>query len=232
MDGAEYMMNKELENKHLVEQADKAAEIILKSKGHTYVRDKFFPKMIEALELENGAEIGVDKGGFSCHLLGKSELEMLYCIDPWIDDFGSDHRPGFFNKDGNNRYEEAMDNLNKYQGRFEPIRSFSVKAAVEFENDSLDFCYIDGDHSLDGIYQDMHAWTPKVRVGGIIAGHDYKDGRNSGMTDCFGEQLPFRVKTVTDDFCQKHGYSLREVGGRIMSWWFVKNKEMEAAHVR
>jgi len=101
-------MSKEYENKHLVERADKTAEIILKSKGHTYVRDKFFPKMIDILELERGAEIGVDTAGFSDHLLGKSELEVLYCIDPWIDDFGSDHRPGFFDKNGSNRYEAAL----------------------------------------------------------------------------------------------------------------------------
>jgi hypothetical protein len=43
------------------------------------------------------------------------------------------------------------------------------------------------------------------------------------MKDYFGEQLPYRVKTVVDNFCQQYGFKLKSVGGRILSFWFVKN---------
>jgi len=207
----------------LVELTDSTADAILKGKNSNHHRDKFFPMMIDALRLKVGAEIGVDKGLFSEHLLSKSTLYKLYCIDPWIDNFGSDYKPNEYDPNGSNRMKEAMERLASYKDRIVPIRDFSVNAAKQIENNCLDFCYIDGDHSLEGIYTDIYTWIKKVRTGGIIAGHDYKDGPGSGMKNYWGEQLPYKIKTVVDNFCEQYGFKLNIVGGRILSWWFVKN---------
>lgn len=53
------------------------------------------------------------------------------------------------------------------------IQKNSVEAAREFNDKSLDFVYIDADHSYKAVDQDIKAWLPKVKDGGIIAGHDY-----------------------------------------------------------
>lgn len=57
------------------------------------------------------------------------------------------------------------------------IRKTSVQAAKQFKNGSLDFVFIDGSHDTDSVCADIDAWLPKVKAGGIIAGHDYKTHR-------------------------------------------------------
>jgi hypothetical protein len=220
------MANKlKYDNEEMIENLDAMSKEFLDIKKHNYCRDHFFPHIINQLGLKTGAEIGVDKGGFSNHILSKTKIEQYYCIDTWQDDFGSDHRPDYFDKEGQNRYLEAEETLIEFinEDRVEMMRMTSAEASKVIDDDSLDFCYIDGDHSLHGIFTDFECWVPKVKVGGIVAGHDYKDGKKSGMPDYFGGQLDYKIKTVVDDLCMKYGYPLRTVGGRIISWYFIKN---------
>ena len=55
-----------------------------------------------------------------------------------------------------------------------PILTTSVRAAKLFADESVPFCFIDADHSYASVTADLHAWWPKVRAGGMIAGHDYR----------------------------------------------------------
>ena len=222
------------ENQELITTIEAKAEEIVKGKHSNCYRDHFFPSMISALNYKHGAEIGVDKGGFSVQVLSKTKLDKYFCVDTWQDDFGSDCKPGYFAKDGNVRFTEAKDALKPYLGNYDQphldggraimIRMPSVKASNTITDNTLDFCYIDGDHSLFGIYDDLFAWVPKVKVGGIISGHDYKDGPRSGINDFWGDQLDYKIKTVVDSYCLKFGHKLNPVGGLIKSWWFIKNR--------
>jgi hypothetical protein len=49
----------------------------------------------------------------------------------------------------------------------------SVDAAATFKDAYLSFAFIDANHLYEGISADIKAWAPKVRPGGILAGHDY-----------------------------------------------------------
>jgi len=187
-------------------------------------REDFFPELINRLNLVNGVEIGVDTGAFSYNILTKSKIEKLYLVDNWMDDFGSDHRPGFFDPIGENRMNEAKKRLTEFSDRIVFIKSNSVEAAEKFEDNSLDFCYIDGDHSYEGIYNDIYSWINKVKIGGILSGDDFKDRNNSGIKDYFGEQLPFRVESIITDFCRKYGFKLNITKDRVPNWWFIKNR--------
>jgi len=209
---------------NLVEPIDKIAEEIVSSVDKMNRRENFFPELINRLQLRNGVEIGVDKGDFSYQILSKSNIEKLYGIDCWMDDFGSNHRPGFFDTIGENRMQDAINKLKEFGNRSFLIKGTSLECLNTFEDSSLDFCYIDGDHSLEGVYNDIYSYVNKVRIGGIICGDDYKDGPNSGMKDYFGNQLPFRVLTVVSDFCQKYGFKLNIIGPRVPNWWFIKNR--------
>jgi hypothetical protein len=215
------------ERQELIDKADEIAKQVIKDHNHNRYRDWFFPAMIDRLELRYGVEIGVDKAGFSKNILDRSKIEKWYCVDTWMDDFGSDYKPEYYAKSGDKRFEQAKETIRKDidAGRAIMMRQTSVEAASMFDNACLDMVYIDGDHSLEGIYCDLKAWIHKVKIGGIIAGHDYKDGPKSGIADFWGDQLEYRIQTVTNDFCARYGYALKTVGGRIISWWFIKNRE-------
>ena len=55
-----------------------------------------------------------------------------------------------------------------------PILTTSVQAARLFPDESIDFCFIDADHRYANVTADLAAWWPKVRHGGMLAGHDYR----------------------------------------------------------
>merc|ERR1712061_735008 len=49
----------------------------------------------------------------------------------------------------------------------------SVSCAQQFLDGSLDFVYLDARHDRQGVLEDLSAYWPKLRAGGVIAGHDY-----------------------------------------------------------
>jgi len=57
------------------------------------------------------------------------------------------------------------------------------------EDASLDFCFIDGDHRYEAVKEDIIAWTPKLRKGGILSGHDYDYPHFGGVTLAVDELL-------------------------------------------
>lgn len=60
-----------------------------------------------------------------------------------------------------------------------PMRATSVQAAGTFADGSIDFVFIDADHTFDAVVADIRAWLPKIRPGGCLAGHDFDwDGVN------------------------------------------------------
>jgi predicted O-methyltransferase YrrM len=54
-----------------------------------------------------------------------------------------------------------------------PIKSVSWDAAINFPDESIDFVFIDADHSYESVKKDIDAWLPKIRKNGMISGHDY-----------------------------------------------------------
>lgn len=63
----------------------------------------------------------------------------------------------------------------------------SVEAAAEFDDESLDWVFIDADHSYEAVVADIAAWAPKLKPGGLLSGHDY--GR-AGVTDAVRRSFP------------------------------------------
>jgi hypothetical protein len=67
-----------------------------------------------------------------------------------------------------------------------PIKLSSREAYKLFEDESLDFLFIDADHSYEGVMEDIKFWHPKVKRGCTIAGHDYDwTGVKAAVTDFF-----------------------------------------------
>lgn len=116
-----------------------------------------------------GAEIGTERGLFAETICRNNPELKLYCIDPYLAYKG--YREHKSQNKLNGFYEEAGERLRPYDATF--IRKPSIEAATRFKDGSLDFIYIDGNHSLLHVVQDLCYWVPKVRSGGCISGHDF-----------------------------------------------------------
>lgn len=140
----------------------------------------------------SGAEIGVERGLYSEVLCRANPGMKLYAVDPWLAYKG--YREHVSQAKMDELYEDAVDRLAQYNCWI--LREQSVQAAELVKDGSLDFVYIDGNHSFLHVTQDLAAWSPKVRAGGIIAGHDYR--RSKGSYEC-------RVKDVVQAWTYAHG---------------------------
>ena len=76
--------------------------------------------------------------------------------------------------------------LEKVDNIINPFRRDSNEASKMYADKSLDFVYLDGDHSYEYLIKEIPAWLPKVKKDGIIAGHDY-DGKFKGVRKAVNE---------------------------------------------
>jgi len=83
-------------------------------------------------------------------------------------------------------FDEVKNNLKDYPFA-KVIKSETSKAARLFKDKSVDFCFVDADHSYGGVQRDIKAWLPKVS--GVIAGHDYGNPRYPDLKDGVDELL-------------------------------------------
>ena len=113
---------------------------------------------------KTGVEIGVNFGEYGTTLC-KAGLKM-YGVDCW-ENYPGYKRVGAYKS----QYKEAVENLKGLD--YTIIKKYSMDALKDFEDNSLDFVYIDSNHTLPYIVQDIFGWERKVKKGGIISGHDY-----------------------------------------------------------
>ena len=119
-----------------------------------------------------GAEVGVLYGDTSQYLLQEFDTLSLLCVDPYLEyeEPGSDRT-----QDTMNAYEQiARDKLSEFGYRGIFIKDFSCNAVHQVADEALDFVFIDALHTYDAVYEDIRAWYPKVRTGGLVSGHDYR----------------------------------------------------------
>jgi len=69
-----------------------------------------------------------------------------------------------------NLYRTFRKNIEPVKHIITPIKSTSCIASNSYEDGSLDFVFLDGGHDYDSILNDINAWYPKVKKGGIISG--------------------------------------------------------------
>lgn len=106
-------------------------------------------------------------------------FKEVNCIDPWEN--GYDDNDLSSHKYPMTVIESQFDLL---MDEFSTIKKYKMKsgeAVSIFEDRSLDFVYIDGLHTYDGVKNDIEKWLPKVKNGGFIGGHDYNNKHHVGV---------------------------------------------------
>jgi len=128
-----------------------------------------------------GAEIGVWEGQMSEHLLYALPGLTLALVDRWVppkpdDSYATsgDLKAACSVERFKAAKRKTIDRMRSFSSyRYTILAEESTRAALYFSNGSLDFVFIDADHSYIGCLADIRAWLPKVRSGGWIGGHDF-----------------------------------------------------------
>lgn len=187
-------------------------------------------KLYEELGFTKGVEVGVELGLYSEVLLKANPKLKLSCVDPWS---AGAYEPNIHAVDKeqikyDERYKECIERLSPYfeESRVEIIRQPSLGALKEFEDNSLDFVYIDANHDFVNFTNDIHNWVKKVKIGGIIAGHDYaifsykKHNHVKRALDAYSRcyrMIPFFVAGAME-------YEEGKTRDKYRSWFWVKDK--------
>lgn len=152
--------------------------------------------LFRELGFKVGVEIGVEQGFFS-EILCKANPDLkLYSIDPWRTYTGYHDYLERDQQVMEERHQEAIVRLKPYN--CEIIQKFSMDAVQDFQDESLDFVYIDGNHEIPWVLDDIYWWNTKVKKGGIIAGHDFYKSTRGLHSKC---HVWFAVMCYTQAKC-------------------------------
>ncbi len=155
-----------------------------------------------------GAEIGTDHGQYAEQLcIGIPNLHLI-CVDPWAAySEGLDVKS---QEDLDKIYEEAHQRLKSYN--VEMIRETSMNSLPYIADGSLDFVFIDGNHSYSNVLEDITEWSKKVKLGGVVCGHDYKEDsiNNYGVIEAVNKYV--KENNISPLF-------ILHSGGKLVDCW-------------
>lgn len=179
--------------------------------------------LFNELAFTHGAEVGVEQGIYSEVLLKANKDLKLIAVDAW--QVFPDYRDHMEQSEMDALYAITKQRLHPYATRCSVVKALSVDLAKQVPNESLDFVYLDANHEFAHVVEDLAAWEPKVKVGGIIAGHDYIKRR----TNAYLMHVPYAVDAWCDAYQIKPLFVLGrkeapkgEKRDRTRSWFYVK----------
>jgi cephalosporin hydroxylase len=85
-----------------------------------------------------------------------------------------------------------IENMKPLAGHFRYFKSLSWEGAQHFEDNSIDFLFVDADHVYEAVKKDIAAFLPKMKKGSIISGHDYNwqhPGVLQAVDEAFGDRV-------------------------------------------
>jgi hypothetical protein len=148
------------------------------AKSNCTLRYEWLTEIIRGNKYRVGAEVGCDLGETTRYLLALNKDLHLYAVDIW-------QRPTvkFMYGEKPNRtyiyYDDPQYAIKKFterticfKDRLTILRGVSWEMASMVTDGSLDFVFIDADHSYDAVYKDIVAWGPKLKPDGLMTGHD------------------------------------------------------------
>lgn len=138
--------------------------------------------------------------------LCRSRSAELICVDTWAgssDRFDAGYREQLATRDIAGEFRAHLDAIGVTA---RCCRRSSVEAAAEFEPGAIDLVFLDASHDYQAVAADLAAWWPRVREGGILAGHDFSD-RHPG------------VARAVQRFAREHDRAVRRAAGSV--WWLA-----------
>lgn len=164
-------------------------------------------------------EIGAWKGDFSRRIIELTKPSKLYLVDPYR------YFPSYGNSwyGNENMNQEKMDSIFDQVARefkdlddVEIVRKTSVEAASNFGRSSLDWVYIDGDHTYTAVLQDLELYFDLTKVSGFVCGDDYdiEGWWENGVTRAVTEFCDTNSEYIEVISLRDNQFILRKIGER------------------
>lgn len=177
------------------------------------------PMLIDEMGLTGmGVEVGAGSGSYSRQILANCKLKRFFSIDPWNKPEGPEGE-SIHHLAPPAMYIDAVQKLMPFGLRSVVLRMYSLDAAELFQPGSLDFVYIDAQHWYPRIAEDLRVWWPKVRPGGLFAGHDYCEYHGDVVKAVQEHVDKYHLELFTTDMDFVFN------GHEIRSWLIQKDKK-------
>ena len=167
---------------------------------------------LEKLDCRYGVEIGVrEAGNLKCLRNNKMfEKGMLFGVDCWTENIEKPeiNDVGFTQQILDAQFLKCIIDFS-LDPFVKIIRNFSYEASLTFPDNYFDFIYIDAAHDYDSMIIDLNAWWPKLKTGGIFAGHDYIE------YDVVWRGKKCEVYRATNEFVNQIGVTVDYVEGNL-----------------
>lgn len=132
----------------------------------------------QASKCDRMVEVGSWKGR-STLAIAKHTSGVVYCVDAWLSMLGASNESSVSRYAAAKAFEEFQTSLSDYifVERVRIIRARSLQGAqLLAAGSSFDWVFLDGDHSYETVKFEIQAYTPLLKVGGLMSGHDYYHG--------------------------------------------------------
>lgn len=145
--------------------------------------EEIYTRMVkEAPDVAHFVEVGSYQGRSAAYMaveIANSGKRIRFdCVDPF---------------NGLGGYSVSLEgfhgNMSLATGYYNSIAMTSPEAADLYEDESLDFVWLDGDHSVEGMEKDVPAWLSKIKPGGYYGGHDYAPSSDNGVHPAVSKYL-------------------------------------------
>lgn len=157
------------------------------------------------------AEIGVDKGDFSKLILMETRPQKLHLIDAWGD---SKRYTDGLKEFVKNRFKKEIK-----KGSIEVNVGYSTKVLKVFPDRYFDWVYLDTNHTYENTAKELKILKDKVKLGGIISGHDFiignwRDNFSYGVIEAVHEfcvKNNWQLVYITEDFDESPSFAIRRI---------------------
>jgi hypothetical protein len=191
--------------------------------------------IVSRLGMTTGAEIGVQRGIFAAEILRRwPKCEKFYLVDLWQHQSVYNDSANIEQAAQDRNYEITKQNVKYFRDVPILIKKSSIEAAKDVKNQTLDFIYLDARHDYCAVLEDIYAWYPKLRIGGIIGGHDFltaeeAHGRNPNENWQYCEDKSLQagaVKGAVEQFACRYNI---QVYSTLEGWpsWYYSRKTRE-----
>jgi len=144
--------------------------------------------------VEVGSWKGKSSSFMAVEIINSGKQISFDCVDTWE---GSKEHQGY--SCISRLFEIFQENMKPLEGNYNAIKMKSMEAVKLYEDESIDFIFLDASHEYEDVKNDIIHWMPKLKETGIIGGDDYGNryfpGVKKAVEEIFNNNFKYKEST-------------------------------------